>query len=90
MAEAAFILPDRNATDFKQEDEHNTIRAWAFNDFAVNVPLFVYNLLPETETFQHKTARATVCIDSLKQVRLNEKYMVNPPFPLENSNFDRF
>ncbi|KAJ3036872.1 hypothetical protein HK097_003685 [Rhizophlyctis rosea] len=68
LAEAAFILPDRNAADLKQEDEHNTIRAWAFNDFAVDIPLFVYNLLPETETFQHKTTRATVCIDSLKQI----------------------
>ncbi|KAJ3037639.1 potassium channel, sub T, member 2 [Rhizophlyctis rosea] len=67
-AEAAFILPDKTVEDRKQEDEHNTLRAWSFSDHAPDVPLFVYNLLPETETFQLKTATAVVCIDSLKQI----------------------
>ncbi|KAJ3299618.1 hypothetical protein HK104_008211 [Borealophlyctis nickersoniae] len=67
-AAAAFIIPDRNAPDYREEDEHNTLRAWAFDDYAPLTPLFVYNLLPETETYQEKTTNAVVCVESLKQI----------------------
>lgn len=36
-----------------------TTIAWAFDDYAPLTPLFVYNLLPETETFQENTTNAS-------------------------------
>ena len=52
------------------EDEHNTLRAWAFDDYAPLVPLYVDNLLPQTESIQEKTTTATVCVEELKQIVL--------------------
>ncbi|KAK6097551.1 hypothetical protein MT418_001655 [Batrachochytrium dendrobatidis] len=67
-AAAAFILADTNAVNKKEEDEHNTLRAWAFDDYAPHTPLYVDNLLPGTERLQEKTTSASVCIDDLKQI----------------------
>ena len=38
--------------------------------YAPLTPLFVSNLLPETETFQEQTTTAVLCSDDLKQVCL--------------------
>ncbi|KAI8817733.1 uncharacterized protein EV422DRAFT_213864 [Fimicolochytrium jonesii] len=67
-AAAAFIIADRNAPDHLIEDDENTLRAWAIDDHAPDVPLFVYNLLPETEILQTHSANEAVCIDNLKQI----------------------
>ncbi|KAJ3398511.1 hypothetical protein HDV05_002446, partial [Chytridiales sp. JEL 0842] len=57
-ASAAYIIADRNAPDSRLEDEHNTLRAWALDEFAPMTPLFVSNLLPESETYQEKATTA--------------------------------
>ncbi|KAJ3014222.1 potassium channel, sub T, member 2 [Thoreauomyces humboldtii] len=69
-AAAAFIVADRNAPDKTLEDDQNTLRAWSFDDFAPLTPLYVYNLLSDTEAFQEHTCNASVCIEDLKQVLL--------------------
>nr|KAJ3416644.1 potassium channel, sub T, member 2 [Polyrhizophydium stewartii] len=69
-ADAAFILADTNAVNKKEEDEHNTLRAWAFDDYAPMTPLYVDNLLPGTEVLQDRTTSGSVCIDDLKQILL--------------------
>ncbi|KND00276.1 uncharacterized protein SPPG_09209 [Spizellomyces punctatus DAOM BR117] len=69
-ASAAFIIADRSASDPSVEDDHNTLRAWAFDDYAPLTPLYVYNLLPETESFQEHTTNAAVCVEDLKQMLL--------------------
>ncbi|KAH6564138.1 hypothetical protein BASA50_006828 [Batrachochytrium salamandrivorans] len=67
-ASAAFILANTNASNKKEEDEHNTLRAWAFDDYAPQTPLYVDNLLSSTSLLQEKTTTASVCIDDLKQI----------------------
>ncbi|TPX56518.1 hypothetical protein PhCBS80983_g04476 [Powellomyces hirtus] len=69
-ASAAFIIADRNAPDKTLEDDQNTLRAWAFDDYAPLTPLYVYNLLPETEAFQEHNCNEVVCIEDLKQILL--------------------
>ncbi|KAL2913073.1 hypothetical protein HK105_207418 [Polyrhizophydium stewartii] len=64
-ARAAFILADSGAPDPEIEDEHNTLRALAFDDYAPNTPLYVDNLLPATEAAQEKTTTAAVCLHDL-------------------------
>lgn len=49
---------DRHALDYKQEDEHNTLRAWAISDYCPEVPLFVGSLLPASEVYQSNSANA--------------------------------
>ncbi|KAJ3207429.1 GTPase-activating protein S23 [Entophlyctis luteolus] len=52
---AVFVLADRGAGDHRREDERNTLRAWAIRQYAPDVPIFVKNMLPDTETFQELT-----------------------------------
>ncbi|KAJ3330214.1 hypothetical protein HDU76_006197 [Blyttiomyces sp. JEL0837] len=58
FAYAAYVLPDRNASDYREEDEQNTLRAWSMDELAPLTPLYVSNLLPETETYQERTTTA--------------------------------
>ncbi|KAJ3047055.1 hypothetical protein HDU99_009597, partial [Rhizoclosmatium hyalinum] len=57
-ATAVYIIPDRGAPDHRKEDEKNTLRAWAIHTYAPDVPLFVNNLLPDTESYQEMNADA--------------------------------
>ncbi|KAI9364525.1 hypothetical protein DFJ73DRAFT_956322 [Zopfochytrium polystomum] len=66
-ASAVYILADRGAANYSEEDERNTVRAWAVDDFSPQRPLYISNLLPETEAFQETTATAAICVDDLKQ-----------------------
>ncbi|ORY33197.1 hypothetical protein BCR33DRAFT_520637 [Rhizoclosmatium globosum] len=69
-ATAVYIIPDRGAPDHRKEDEKNTLRTWAIHTYAPDVPLFVNNLLPDTESYQEMNADASLCIDDLKQLVL--------------------
>ncbi|KAI8923981.1 hypothetical protein BC831DRAFT_12792 [Entophlyctis helioformis] len=69
-ASAAFILADAAAPDPQMEDEHNTVRAWAFDDEAPHVQLYIDNLLPGTNILQEKTTTAGVCLQDLRQTFL--------------------
>ncbi|KAJ3017130.1 UNVERIFIED_CONTAM: potassium channel, sub T, member 2 [Siphonaria sp. JEL0065] len=69
-ASAVYIISDRGAPDHRREDEKNTLRAWAIHNYAPEVPLFVNNLLPDTESYQEMNADGSLCIDDLKQLVL--------------------
>ena len=69
-AVAAFLIPDRGASDYQEESDRITLRSLAFDNFAPETPLYVYNLLPETYALQEKIATISVCLDSLKQMLL--------------------
>ncbi|KAI8923979.1 calcium-activated BK potassium channel alpha subunit-domain-containing protein [Entophlyctis helioformis] len=69
-ASAAFILADPFAPNKVEEDDHNTLRSWAFDDYAPQTPLYVDNLLPGTELIQSKTTTASLCLDDFKQIFL--------------------
>ncbi|KAI8853734.1 calcium-activated BK potassium channel alpha subunit-domain-containing protein [Chytridium lagenaria] len=68
---AVFVVGDRFAVDKRREDEENTLRAWAIDDYTQQAAnLYVSNLLPETKIFQEKAASGVVCIDDIKQIVL--------------------
>ena len=69
-AAAAFIIPDRNASDYQDESDKVTLRALAFDNYAPDTPLYVYNLLVEMTALQEKITTASICLDSLKQMLL--------------------
>ncbi|TPX44523.1 hypothetical protein SeMB42_g01752 [Synchytrium endobioticum] len=69
-AAAVFIVADRYALDPAAEDRHNTLRVWAFDDYAPGTDLYVSNLLPQTESYQMRSATEVLCIDDLKQILL--------------------
>ena len=69
-ASAAFVLADWSSVSPVIEDEHNTLRAWAFDDHATHVPLYVDNILPTAEILQSRTTTASICIADLKGVFL--------------------
>ncbi|KAJ3414468.1 potassium channel, sub T, member 2 [Chytridiales sp. JEL 0842] len=69
-ASAVYIMADRKAPVARKEDERNTLRAWAIHEYAPEVPLFLSNLLPETESYQEQTTTAVLCVDDLKQLIL--------------------
>ncbi|KAL1920915.1 uncharacterized protein VTP21DRAFT_11550 [Calcarisporiella thermophila] len=67
-AQAIFIIADTNAQNPVEEDEHNTLRTWAFHVHS-SAPIYTYNLRPSTEAFQ-KMAREVLCVEEYKQVLL--------------------
>jgi hypothetical protein len=69
-ASAAMILTSITAEDQKIEDEHNTLRAWSFYDFAPEVPLYAETLLPETVSLQEDFTSGTLCIHEYQQIFL--------------------
>ncbi|KAI9327211.1 hypothetical protein BDR26DRAFT_97479 [Obelidium mucronatum] len=69
-ATAVYILADRGAADHRREDEKNTLRAWAIHTYAPDIPLYVNNLLPDTESYQEMNADGSLCTDDLKQLVL--------------------
>ncbi|KAJ3389880.1 hypothetical protein HDU92_000825 [Lobulomyces angularis] len=68
-AAAVFILANRSVRPQK-EDEQNSLRTWAIDNFAPQVPMYVYTMLPETESYLEQSATATVCVNDLKQAIL--------------------
>ncbi|TPX37664.1 hypothetical protein SmJEL517_g00575 [Synchytrium microbalum] len=48
-ASAVFIVGDRFARDPVEEDNHNCLRLWAFDDYSSSTDLYISNLVPETE-----------------------------------------
>ncbi|KAJ3396427.1 hypothetical protein HDU92_003049 [Lobulomyces angularis] len=68
-ASAVFILSNRSA-QYKKEDEQNTLRAWAIDTFSPETPLYVYTMLPETESYLEQSTTATICLNELKQAIL--------------------
>ncbi|KAJ3330216.1 potassium channel, sub T, member 2 [Blyttiomyces sp. JEL0837] len=76
-ASAVYIIADRNTSNPRKEDERNTLRAWAIDEYAPLTPLYVSNLLPETEAYQEKTTTAVVCVDELKQLILGHTTLFN-------------
>ncbi|KAJ3120310.1 potassium channel, sub T, member 2 [Physocladia obscura] len=69
-ASAVYVLGDRGASDRRREDERNTLRVWAIRNYAPDVPIFVRNLLPDSEPYQEMTVDASICVGNLKQLIL--------------------
>jgi hypothetical protein len=69
-ADAAFIIPDRNPKDFCEEADRVILRSLAFDNFAPETPLYVYNVIAETHSLEQKITTAAICLDSLKQMLL--------------------
>lgn len=38
-AQAVFVMANRNTNNPREEDDNNTLRAWAISDFAPSTPL---------------------------------------------------
>ncbi|KAI8909194.1 hypothetical protein EDD86DRAFT_150601 [Gorgonomyces haynaldii] len=70
FATAAFILANSAVVSAVQEDQQNTLRAWAFDDFSPNTPLYVETLLPQSSVILERTTTGCVCLDELKQLFL--------------------
>ncbi|KAJ3014951.1 hypothetical protein HKX48_004874 [Thoreauomyces humboldtii] len=68
-ATAAFMLSNRRAKSWFDEDCHTTLCAWSFHIANPKIPLYTEVLLPETAAFQQMT-EAVVCVDEIKQVLL--------------------
>ncbi|KAJ3312196.1 hypothetical protein HDV04_003329 [Boothiomyces sp. JEL0838] len=69
-AKGAIILANLCTTNPRLEDEHNTLRAWAFSDYEQKIPLFVETLLPDTSIFQESINGGTICINEFQQTYL--------------------
>jgi hypothetical protein len=67
-ATAAFIIPDRLNPNRQGEADKIVLRTLAFDNFAPETPLYVYNVLPETSSLQEKISEASICLESLKQI----------------------
>ncbi|KAJ3216082.1 hypothetical protein HDU67_009962 [Dinochytrium kinnereticum] len=68
---AVYIIGDRGAKDMRREDEQNTLRAWAIDDYTEQAGnLYISNLLPETKLYQERAAAGVICIDDIKQIVL--------------------
>jgi potassium channel subfamily T protein 1 len=67
-ASAAFILADNRSLNPKLEDEHNTLRALAFDRYAPNTQIYLETLLPLTGALQEEISSETVCIHDYKQM----------------------
>ncbi|KAI9353256.1 hypothetical protein DFJ73DRAFT_828825 [Zopfochytrium polystomum] len=76
-ASATYIIADRSANSPRKEDERNTLRAWAIDEFAPLTPLFVSNLLQESEAYQEQTVTAFVCVEELKQLIIGHTTLFN-------------
>ena len=63
------VQSDINCADARQEDEQNTLLTWTIEDHDETVPIYMYNLLPFTESYVSNIA-TTACADDLKQVIL--------------------
>ncbi|KAI8837435.1 hypothetical protein BJ741DRAFT_603461 [Chytriomyces cf. hyalinus JEL632] len=74
-ASAVYIIADRAAEDKRLEDEQNTLRAWAIHIYAPDTPLYVSNMLPDTQSYQEVTVDAAVCVDDLKHLVLSLSVM---------------
>ncbi|KAJ3310692.1 potassium channel, sub T, member 2 [Boothiomyces sp. JEL0838] len=70
FAQASFILASNTAENHRIEDEHNTLRAWAFDKFAPDTPIYLETILPQTAYLQEDLASGIVCIDEFKQIFL--------------------
>ncbi|KAJ3182035.1 potassium channel, sub T, member 2 [Geranomyces variabilis] len=68
-ASAAFVLSNRRATDWFEEDQNTTLTAWSFHIHNPSVPLYTEVLLPETAAF-HQMTEMVICVDQIKQVVL--------------------
>ncbi|KAJ3148387.1 potassium channel, sub T, member 2 [Geranomyces variabilis] len=68
-ASAAFVLSNRRATDWFEEDQNTTLTAWSFHIHNPTVPLYTEVLLPETAAF-HQMTEMVICVDQVKQVVL--------------------
>ncbi|KAJ3148195.1 potassium channel, sub T, member 2 [Geranomyces michiganensis] len=68
-ASAAFVLSNRRATDWFEEDQNTTLVAWSFHIHNPSVPLYTEVLLPETAAF-HQMTEMVICVDQIKQVLL--------------------
>jgi hypothetical protein len=69
-ASAAIILANSQVENLRLEDEHNTLRAWAFDQYAPTVPIFLETLLPQTAMIQEDFVTGVVCINEFKQIFL--------------------
>jgi hypothetical protein len=69
-ASGAIILANSQVDNYRLEDEHNTLRAWAFDQYAPNVPIFLETLLPQTAIVQEDLVTGVLCINEFKQVFL--------------------
>lgn len=67
-ATAAFIIPDRLHPNRQGEADKIVLRTLAFDNYAPETPLYVYNVLPETSSLQEKISAASICLESLKQI----------------------
>ncbi|TPX56270.1 hypothetical protein PhCBS80983_g04659 [Powellomyces hirtus] len=68
-ATAAFVLSNRSASDWFEEDQHTTLSSWSFHIHNPHVPLYAEVLLPETAAF-HQMSEIVVCVDQIKQLLL--------------------
>ncbi|KAJ3322698.1 hypothetical protein HDV06_002749 [Boothiomyces sp. JEL0866] len=69
-AKGAIILANLSTNNKRVEDEHNTLRAWAFSDYEPKLPLFVETLLPDTSIFQESITGGSICINEFQQTYL--------------------
>jgi hypothetical protein len=69
-ASAVMIIASLTADDPKVEDEHNTLRAWSFYDYASHVPLYLETLLPVNDSLQLNFTTGILCISDFQQIFL--------------------
>lgn len=74
-AASAVIIAElfKETSSKKIEDENNTVRAFAFTNFAPNVPIYVETLLTDTQCLQEDLGlrnSESICIHELSQIFL--------------------
>ncbi|KAG0235620.1 potassium channel, sub T, member 1 [Actinomortierella wolfii] len=69
-AKGVFIIPEKYSSVRETEDTMTTLQAWSIHLHAPKTPIYTYNLLPETESFQWDIVEKSVCIPDIKQLLL--------------------
>jgi voltage-gated potassium channel Kch len=69
QASAIFLMSGHDQ-EGRLEDEHNTLRAYAIEDFAPDIPLYVYHSLESTSSVLKHSVTESICIDSVKQAMM--------------------
>ncbi|KAJ3273769.1 hypothetical protein HDV01_003896 [Terramyces sp. JEL0728] len=77
-AHGAIILANISTKNKRVEDDHNTLRAWAFSDYAPSLPLFVETLLPDTSIFQESITGGNGLQNEIYVAKINPVFIGKP------------
>ncbi|KAF9160445.1 hypothetical protein DFQ26_005503 [Actinomortierella ambigua] len=70
-SKGVFIIPaEQYSSERETEDTITTLLSWSVHLHAPQTPIYSYNLLPETESYQSGIVEQSVCIPDIKQLLL--------------------